>query len=60
MTFSKNGVALIVMVLSVLGVQVSEVDMLTTIGVIGQVVSFILMAWNQHARGDVKGFLFKE
>jgi hypothetical protein len=60
MTFSKNGVALIVMVLSLLGAEVSEADMLTTIGVIGQVVSFILMAWNQYARGDVKGFIFKE
>lgn len=60
MTLSKNGVALIVMVLSLLGVEVSESDMLTTIGVIGQVVSVILMAWNQYARSDVKGFIFKE
>lgn len=59
MLISKNGVALIVMVLSILGVQVAEADLITTLGVIGQVVSFILMAWNQYARRDVKGFIFK-
>lgn len=60
MALSKNGVALLVMVLSLFGVNVSEGDMVTTISVIGQVISLVLMAWNQYARGDVKGFIFKE
>lgn len=60
MVLSKNGVALGVMILSLLGVNVSEGDLTTTISVIGQIVSLILMAWNQYSRGDVKGFFFKE
>lgn len=60
MILSKNGVALIVMVLSLLGANVSEADLTTTVSVIGQIISLILMAVNQYKRGDVKGFLFKE
>jgi hypothetical protein len=59
MVLSKNGAALIVMILSLLGVNVAEGDLITTIGVIGQVVSVLLMTWNQYSRSDIKGFLFK-
>ena len=57
---SKNGVALIVMVLSILGGEVSEADLSVTLSVIGQVASIVLMAWNQYARSDVAGFIFKK
>lgn len=57
---SKNGIALLVMVLSLFGVNVAEADLITTISVIGQIVSVLLMIWNQVGRGDVKGFLFKK
>ena len=57
---SKNGIALLVMVLSFFGAEVSEADLTVTLGVIGQVVSVILMVWNQVGRGDVKGFIFKK
>ena len=57
---SKNGIALVVMVISLLGGEVSEADLAVTVTTIGQVVSVILMAYNQFSRGDVKGFIFKE
>jgi hypothetical protein len=60
MILSKNGVALVVMVLSLLGVNVSEGDMMTTISVIGQIVSLIFMAYNQISRGNIKNFIFKD
>lgn len=60
MMVSKNGVALVVMVLSLLGVNVSETDMMTTLSVIGQVVSLFLMFWNQLGRSDVKNVIFKK
>lgn len=60
MTVSKNGVALVVMVLSLLGGDVSESDLATTIATVGQIVSIALMAWNQYARPNVKKFIFKE
>lgn len=60
MMLSKNGVALVVMVLSLLGVEVSESDMLVVIGVVGQIVSVALMTWNQYARKDSVGFIFKK
>lgn len=60
MMLSKNGVALVVMVLSLLGVEVSESDMLTVISVLGQIFSVVLMAWNQYARKDSVGFIFKK
>lgn len=56
---SKNGIALIVMVISLLGGDVSEDAVTTTITTIGQVVSVLLMAYNQYARGDVENFIFK-
>jgi hypothetical protein len=48
------------MVLGMLGADVSESEITTTIGVLAQIGSLILMAWNQYARGDVKGFIFKK
>ena len=60
MVVSKNGVALIVMIISLLGGDVSETDLATTLSVIGQIVSIALMAWNQYARPNVKNFIFKE
>jgi hypothetical protein len=57
---SKNGVAIVVMILGMLGADVSESDLSTTIGVIMQVVSLIVMMWNQYARKDTTGFIFKK
>ena len=60
MNLSKNGVGLIIMVMSLFGVNVAGSDMMTTISVIGQVVSVILMAYNQYARPNVDKFIFKK
>lgn len=60
MTFSKNGIALIVLLLSMLGVNVTESEIITIVGVIGQVVSALLMIWNQADRPNIKGFIFKK
>lgn len=57
---SKNGVALIVMVLSVLGINVAEGDLIITIATIAQIVSGLVMAYNQVTRSDVKSFIFKK
>lgn len=57
---SKNGIALVIMVLSFLGVTISEADAITTIGVLGQIASLIVMLYNQVTRKDVRGLIFKE
>jgi len=57
---SKNGISLVVMVISLLGGQVSEGDLAVTISTVGQIVSLIFMAYNQYARPNVKKFIFKD
>lgn len=58
--FSKNGVALVVLVLSLFGVNVSETEVLTTISVIAQIVSIVMMGYNQITRSDTAFFIFKK
>jgi len=60
MILSKNGVGLIVLLLSTIGVSVSQADLITTIATIGQIISAILMTWNQVTRYDVHNFIFKK
>lgn len=57
---SKNGIGLIIMVISLLGGNVSEAALTTTITTIGEIVSVILLAYNQYARQDVDKFIFKK
>jgi hypothetical protein len=57
---SKNGIALVVMIIALFGGEVSEEALSTTISTIGQIASLILMIWNQYARGDVDKFIFKK
>lgn len=59
MKLSKNGLGLAILVLATAGLEVSETDLMTTINTIGQVVSFLLMIWNQWDRQDVKAMFFK-
>ena len=56
---SKNAIALIVLVLSLLGLEVSDQSVIEVISAVGTVASFVLMVWNQLARKDVDNFLFK-
>lgn len=60
MNLSKNGVGLLVLVLSTIGISVGEADLTTTIATVGQIVAGLLMLWNQVTRTDVKSFLFKK
>lgn len=48
------------MVISLLGGNVSEAALTTTITTIGELVSVILLAYNQYARADVDKFIFKK
>lgn len=57
---SKNGVGLVVLVLSFVGVQLTDVQIMDVLSAIGQVVSFALLVWNQLDRRDVKNFIFKK
>lgn len=56
---SKNGAGLVVLILSLLGVQVAESQIVELITSITTVFSLLLMIWNQLQRSDVTGFLFK-
>ena len=60
MIISKNGTGLLLLALSLIAPTVVETDMITTISVIGQLVSGVLLFWNQVARPDVRGFLLKK
>jgi hypothetical protein len=56
---SKNGVGLVLFILSVFGLEASESEVQTLIAGVGHVVAFGLMIYNQYTRRDVKGFLWK-
>lgn len=60
MSLSKNGVAIVILVLGWLGVDVTDNMVLEFVGAVAQVVAFILMVWNQLDRKDTVGFLFKK
>jgi hypothetical protein len=60
MTISKNGVAIAVLVLGWLGVDVSDNMVLEFVGAVMQVISFVLLVWNQIDRKDTFGFFFKK
>ena len=60
MSFSKNGAGLILLVLSLFGLEVSEATIVEALSAIGTLVSIGLMIWNQIARPDVEGFIFKK
>ena len=60
MKLSKNGSGLIILVLSLIAPTVTEGDIITTISTIGQILSGVLLFWNQVARPDVRGFLLKK
>jgi len=58
--YSKNGVGLALLVLSLFGVNVADSDLTEVVSSVGTLVSFGLMVWNQLARPDTTGFFFKK
>jgi len=59
-SLSKNGLGIFILFISVIGLDISQADLLTTWNVLGQIVSFILLIWNQWTRKDVDMFFFKK
>lgn len=57
---SKNGIGILVMALSILGVNVSESETMQFVTSAGTVISFVLMIWNQLGRKDIWGFFFRK
>lgn len=57
---SKNGIGLVILVLSVLGLEVTEEGVTELISAIGTLISFGLMVYNQMTRQDVELLLWKK
>lgn len=60
MILSKNGVGILTLVLSLLGINISDNDILSFWSELMGVISFILMIWNQVKRPDITWFFFKK
>jgi hypothetical protein len=58
--FSKNGVAVVLFILSFFGLNVAEAEAAEFVSAIGTIISFGLMLWNQFDRRDVSWFIFKK
>jgi len=59
MAISKNAIALVVLALSVIGVNVAEDSLIELISAVGTIISFALMVLNQIQRRDVMSFFWK-
>lgn len=60
MNISKNAAGIVVLILSLLGVEVGEDTIIEFIGALTTVISIGLMIWNQLDRPDIKVFFFKK
>jgi hypothetical protein len=57
---SKNGVAVVMFLASMLGITLVEAQVIEALAAITTLISFALMIWNQWQREDVKWFIFKK
>jgi hypothetical protein len=61
MQFSKNGVAIVILLLGAIGVDVSDNMVLEFVGALSQVVSFGLLIYHQLVeRNETTGFFWKK
>lgn len=60
MSISKNAIALIVLALSLVGINVDVDTLLTVISAIGVILSFAQLIIHQVERKDSVAFLFKK
>lgn len=60
MIISKNAVGIIVLLLSVVGLEVGEDSILEVIAAVSTILGFTLMVWNQVSRSDTFSFFFKK
>ncbi len=56
---SRNGIGLVLLLLSVIGLEVTEESVTEIISAIGTLISFGLMVYNQYKRPDTELFLWK-
>lgn len=57
---SKNGIGLAILAFSLVGIEVTDVQIIEVVSSVGTIISFVLMIWNQAQRSDVVGFFFKK
>jgi uncharacterized protein (DUF697 family) len=57
---SKNGVAIVMLVLSLFGVNVTDSDVVGLLSALSTIISFGMMVYNQLNRADTKFFIFKK
>lgn len=57
---SKNGVGLVVLLFSFIGLQLDANVVADVLSAVGTLISFGLMVWNQLSRDDVDKFLMKK
>lgn len=57
---SKNGAGILVLALSLIGVNVDPNTTIAFISAVGTVISFFLLVWNQIQREDVHLFFWKK
>lgn len=60
MIISKNAVALLILLASLVGVDVAESDAVALLSSLGTLVSIMVMLYNQYDRKDTKWFFFKK
>jgi hypothetical protein len=60
MILSKNAIALFILVASLVGIDISESDVMALISALGTIVSIVLMVYNQIDRKDTTYFFFKK
>jgi hypothetical protein len=57
---SKNGLAIAIFITSYFGLEFTETEIIAFVAAISQVVSFLLLVWNQLDRSDTKWFFWKK
>lgn len=57
---SKNAAGIVVLILSLVGVEVGQDTIIELIGALTTVISIGLMIWNQLNRTDVTWFFWKK
>lgn len=57
---SKNGIGLVILALSTIGINIAETEAIEVLSAIGTIISFGLMVWNQLQRPDTELFLWKK
>ncbi len=60
MIISKNAISLLVLALSMVGVNVSEEGLIEVISAAGTIISFAILVWHQLQREETTLFFWKK